>query len=371
MFRLLMIFSALITHSLVIAQKKRSSFILTVNSQKIPQIKKLYLYYRLNDGNYKLDSAHSFSGKFIFKGSITNPLLAELHKKNPKEYYDSTFSFFIDFGKTSISLSNDFSVNPVFSGSHNSKVWSEYFSADLSQTIKLAKELNFTSDQLNDSDTLHYLRLRLQKDFFKKYPTSFASLEIFRFHIGLRGKTMKYFPLLQENSQSLDPILFKSEPGKNVTKILNQIQNIRDSVIFPDFILKLSDSNIFKASRFKGMILIDFWASWCEPCIEDFPFLKKLAQVTSKDSLTILSISIDESSTSWRKAIDKYKIQDWKHALAIHPFNKKAVSTLFYQPVIPIKMLLDRNRKIIGWWRGRDTIHETEILKLIETKILN
>ena len=51
-------------------------------------------------------------------------------------------------------------------------------------------------------------------------------------------------------------------------------------------------------------LYIDFWASWCAPCIGDFPALKDLHTAYSDDGFKILTISIDSSFDNWREAAE-------------------------------------------------------------------
>jgi thiol-disulfide isomerase/thioredoxin len=60
-------------------------------------------------------------------------------------------------------------------------------------------------------------------------------------------------------------------------------------------------------SKFKGQyVIIDFWASWCPPCIENIPYIKKLKEDYKNDSLQILSYSVDTDGKKWKAAIRKY-----------------------------------------------------------------
>lgn len=55
----------------------------------------------------------------------------------------------------------------------------------------------------------------------------------------------------------------------------------------------------------KKVILIDFWASWCAPCIAQLPYLKKANQKFS-GQVQVLSLSIDKDAGAWKNAAKKY-----------------------------------------------------------------
>jgi thiol-disulfide isomerase/thioredoxin len=64
-------------------------------------------------------------------------------------------------------------------------------------------------------------------------------------------------------------------------------------------------SDIIKS---KQLIVLDFWASWCVPCIKEIPVLTRLYEDYKDKGLEIIGISLDENETSWKKAIEKHNM---------------------------------------------------------------
>lgn len=102
------------------------------------------------------------------------------------------------------------------------------------------------------------------------------------------------------------------------------------------------DGKAFDSNSWKGKFyLIDFWGSWCGPCMADVPDLKKLRD-TYPDQLRVLGIASDKDE-SWRKAIEQHDL-NWVQILN-DKGNGNFVSRLNVTG-FPTKILVDPNGKI-------------------------
>ena len=65
----------------------------------------------------------------------------------------------------------------------------------------------------------------------------------------------------------------------------------------PDFTLPQLDGHDLRLSSYRGkVVLLDFWATWCDPCREEIPHLVELQQRYGDSGLQIIGISMDDSS---------------------------------------------------------------------------
>jgi thiol-disulfide isomerase/thioredoxin len=84
-----------------------------------------------------------------------------------------------------------------------------------------------------------------------------------------------------------------------------------------DLSLRDTLGNIIELSSFKGKYLvIDFWASWCKPCIANIPALNQMIEYYKSDSIQFISISLDKDEN------------DWKHSIIKHNFTGLQLSDL-------------------------------------------
>ena len=56
----------------------------------------------------------------------------------------------------------------------------------------------------------------------------------------------------------------------------------------------------FEAETKEGLVLVDFWATWCGPCRMQAPILEKLSEELSGDELKILKMDVDENPETAR-----------------------------------------------------------------------
>lgn len=97
-----------------------------------------------------------------------------------------------------------------------------------------------------------------------------------------------------------------------------------------------------------SLTYIDFWASWCEPCLKEMPHLAKLQEHYSDTDVRVVSISIDtkNQALAWRKAMDKYKV-DWDSWRVNGSFDCELCQE-YNIGSIPRYILLDRDGKVMN-----------------------
>ena len=75
----------------------------------------------------------------------------------------------------------------------------------------------------------------------------------------------------------------------------------------PEFSVKTDDGRLVSTPNFGGKLLIlNFWATWCPPCVEETPSLSQLALDYAPRGVVVLGISVDASDSAYRAFLRKY-----------------------------------------------------------------
>ncbi|WP_375579777.1 TlpA disulfide reductase family protein [Marivirga tractuosa] len=114
----------------------------------------------------------------------------------------------------------------------------------------------------------------------------------------------------------------------------------------PYFFLTDRAGNEYKTSDFKGKILlINFWATWCKPCIKEFPEENKLVEKYKDQPVEIVNICIDSEVEKWKSYLDKYNLKT-TNLYANGNWNEKLQKDFGIQG-LPHSTLIDWNGKVV------------------------
>jgi len=139
-----------------------------------------------------------------------------------------------------------------------------------------------------------------------------------------------------------------------------------------DFILKDADGNDVRLRDFlgKNVILVDFWATWCVPCVKELSHFQRFHETYKDKGLVVLAISEDGPDTV---AMVKPYQKRYKYTFTILLDTESKVLAL-YNPrvVLPYTLLIGRDGRIAkvhqGYSLGDEKILEREIVELLEPK---
>jgi cytochrome c biogenesis protein CcmG, thiol:disulfide interchange protein DsbE len=76
----------------------------------------------------------------------------------------------------------------------------------------------------------------------------------------------------------------------------------------PTFTVQDSDGKLALADFHGKVVVLNFWASWCAPCVEEMPSLVQLQQRFKDKGVTVVGVSIDVDGDAYHKFLKDYKI---------------------------------------------------------------
>lgn len=119
----------------------------------------------------------------------------------------------------------------------------------------------------------------------------------------------------------------------------------KEGTVVPDFKVKDKTGKEVSLSELrqgKKYVLIDFWASWCNPCRKEIPNLKKLYAQYSGKGFEIVSISIDQKKADWEKALKEEGLT-WPNFL-----DETGVAALYKVKFVPTMYLITADGVMVG-----------------------
>jgi len=304
------------------------------------------------------DSTVIENGSFTFRGQTDGVLRAAIMIE------DKVVQFIFVNDKISIEINNeDHNVNYKTSkaSEHINKYFEEnttLFYEPFKQLIALEVQAQGFPEKENAiqqrKDSLIYSYINSLTEEYGKSNNREGLSIIVRDLTGLFGarehpeKIKELYALMPENEKN-------TYVDQRIQNYFNQVAHLALGQLV-DFNFTDYNDSAGKVSDYKGkLVLIDFWATWCGPCLSQFPMMEKIS--AHSDKIKIITVSIDDNIEQW-----KAKIPDLDASwVNIHYRQDIDLKKHFFISGIPDNILLSQDGKIL-----RKKINLADIVAMLE-----
>jgi peroxiredoxin len=310
-------------------------------------------FYLINlDSSEQTDSAYLLNGKIKFSGQIHEPVVFRLVPKllNESVY----FNFWIENKMIILKGAKDKFSELLVIGSPINTIWQsvegKHAALDkvrnrLTNMTQTEKNNDFATGMWKSIAEIDKEVEKIRLETIATMPPSIVTIkELFYLRNDITTDSLQMF------LNKFPAALKLTKYGQIISTYLNT-KDLKIGSIAPQIIAKDLDGNLVKLSDFKGkLILLDFWASWCGPCIESKKDLRKLYQKYSATGFEILSFSLDDNKSSWKNASIRDRI-NWINVSDLKAYYSKQAA-LYKVRGIPKSYLIDAEGIILRIFDG-------------------
>ncbi|WP_167667801.1 TlpA disulfide reductase family protein [Mucilaginibacter gossypiicola] len=316
---------------------------------------KIFIMYNSSAQQSIKDSCNILNGNFHFKGTVAGPVLGYLRLDNTNYVDKEAIYIYIEPSDIQAELSaGPFSAISI-SGSKSQDELMRWKNADLALKRKFINILSGESFKRkgikkkaeSDSLLLYEEQRALQtyafvKGHLKSYVTPYLLNFFYRNYTRVQ---------LQEVYAGLSDSVKNCTRGKELANHILQMKDnskggMAANLAGKDYVTNLD----FDMVHLKGKyILVDFWGSWCQPCIALLPELIKEQQKYKRDDIVFMSVAVDEENNKAKcagivRSIGLNSINIWQN---ISDKSKDSIATIYDVGAYPTFILVDPTGKIV------------------------
>ncbi|MEO6134179.1 MAG: TlpA disulfide reductase family protein [Ginsengibacter sp.] len=334
----------------------------------------IVLFYPNANGTFTFDTSQIQNGQFRFSGEINEPVFCNVSTKGEENFT----SLFIEPKQQQLFLNeNHFSEKKLigsFTQSQDDSLQNKIKQIQSKYSGWLTEWQTLNNESTNSDDSLIKKAIDIKLDALAKkaYPMDGEILDNTISFISSHSNsyvspTYLYGILVSHRipSESVKKLYNNfSDDIKNTfasNLIVKELEKREINSAVPDFAVVDINNKQVSLSQFKGKyVLINFWASWCIPCVEKIPALKQYYNSYNKEGFEIINISIDQKKQAWMDGVKKFKLESFYNVLANEELKSKFPNVT--QP-IPSEILVSPDGKVLWNSTNKSDVDLTELLE--------
>jgi peroxiredoxin len=325
----------------------------SISGKVVPAVDGKIILIGFKDGQpVPVDTVEIAKGKFAFKGEVEMPELKLLVIEGEKS---PVAQLFIEPGKIDMTVYPDSFETNVIKGSKSQDIFQKFMDEMITFSTKESglKMRAQTAQATGNEEEMGAIQYEYQtmveniqlfsRNFIKEYKSSPVAAYVYLMNF-----------IQEAQYEELDSMLTVFEPIKS-SEFVAAIQERAEAMKpfskgaqAPDFTLAGPDGKTFTLSSLKGKyVLIDFWASWCKPCMIELPNVIEQYAAYKDKGFEIVGVSLDREKDAWLNTI-KIPGMSWIHVWDMEGETPGNVANMFGVTGIPHTVLLDKEGKILG-----------------------
>lgn len=308
------------------------------------------LYVMSLDSSEPLDTLLVKNGEFEWSGESDSTVMCSIVASN----YMSMVGFFREPG----------TINVLLSATQNSKVSGTKSNDALQEMINIQSEYQKKFEAISAPLNADSVSSETQMAVYSQYSNIQNQMKEDFKNLAIKNLDNELGYLLM-TQMAYDDTFTKEEIMEHISKMPADYQNrkeIKDilkmfETIFPtkegDIILDFkmqtpegTEASIMDYVKKNKLTVIDFWASWCQPCREEMPAIKKLLADNKEKGLGIVGISIDNDKEAWISCIKELELT-WLHMSDLQG-GSSSVAQSFGVRAIPFTAVIDNEGKVLA-----------------------
>lgn len=328
-------------------QAQEIRFTIKGKTEIMPQDGKMLLLRNDSIHGKRVDTARvGANGKFSFTASVPEVDLGQIIYKIGNG--TGGIVFFYDQGVIHITIKKG-KRHPALSGTPLNKDLSDYYVLmdHMLDSLNAVRAPYPNGMKYTEYDYhLGKEKLQVMEQFVPTHPNSPVTvLELYYNVSPYRDEAADFARLYNE----LTPEMQNTTRGREMATMIRGMGSTKVGETAIDFSLPDSAGRPVKLSDFRGKyVLLDFWATWCPPCMEEMPNIAAVYQKYRHKNFTVLGVSLDSKQTEalWKKTI-RERHMDWPQISDLKFWYSEA-ALLYNVQGVPANFLIGPDGRIVG-----------------------